>query len=213
MSFSKILLTSALLLTSAPFATKAMAMDAPAVSKDAAAQPSGVYQIDPRHTSVIWKVWHMGVSHYTARFDKTSGTLNFDPKDPTKSKLDIAIETSSVNTGLPDFDKEIAGPKFLGGDKTPQIKFVSTKIDKTGDNTGKVTGELTLNGVSKPVTLDVIFNGAIKHPMKPASVLGFSGTTTIKRSDFNIVEYIPMIGDEVQITVDTEFLQDAPKNP
>ena len=213
MRFSKILLTTALLLASAP----AMAqMPAIVVSKDVAAQPAGVYEMDSRHTSVTWKVLHMGVSNYTARFNKVEGTLNFNPADPTKSVLNAKIETASVDTGLPDFNKEIAGPKFLGGDKTPTITFDSTQITKTGADTGKVTGNLTLNGVTKPVTLDVKFYGGIVHPMGKGHDLGFSATTKIKRSDFNITEYIPMVGDEIEIAIETEFLKgatEAPKKP
>lgn len=203
MRLTKILLTTAIL----AFSTPAFAqMAAPEVIKDTAKLPGGVYKIDPTHTSVTWKVLHMGVSDYTARFNTVSGELNFDAKDPTKSTVKIMIPASSVDTGNPDFNKEIAGPKFLGGDKTPNITFASTKVEKTGADTGKVTGNLTMNGVTKPVVLDVKFYGGIIHPMGKGHDLGFSATTTIKRSDFGVMEYIPMVGDEVKIAVETEFL-------
>lgn len=210
MSFSKILLTSALLLTATPALAQ---MPAPVVSKDASAQPSGIYKIDPTHTSVTWKVMHMGVSDYTARFDKVDGELNFNSADPTKSTVKITIPASSVSTGNPDFDKEIAGAKFLGGDKHPNITFVSTKVTKTGADTGKVTGDLTLNGITKPVTLDVKFHGGIVHPMGKGHDLGFAATTTFKRSDFNVSNYIPMVGDEIKLAVETEFLNEKTPAP
>lgn len=210
MSLSKILLTSALLLVAAPAMAQTPAIT---VSKDAAAQPSGLYKLDPTHTSVVWKVLHMGVSKYTARFDKVDGTLEFNPADPTKSVLKVQIPTASVSTGNADFDKEIAGPKFLGGDKTPTITFDSTQITKTGPDTGTVTGNLTLNGVTKPVTLDVTFYGGIVHPMGMGHDIGFSAKTKFKRSDFNVVQYVPMVGDEVEIAIETEFLKGATESP
>lgn len=206
MSFSKILLASAVLFTATPALAQ---MAAPVVDKNPAKQPAGLYKIDPSHTSVIWKVMHMGISDYTAKFSKVDGELTFDPADVTKSKVSISIPTSSVVTGLPDFDKEIAGPKFLGGDKTPNITFVSTSVVKTDDDEGKVTGNLTLNGVTKPVTLDVDFYGGIVHPMNQKHALGFSAETTIKRSDFGVNYGIPMVGDEVKIEIETEFHQAA----
>lgn len=206
MNFSKILLTSALALLAMP----AMAQDAPKsdFTKDVAAQSSGKYTIDGRHTSVIWKVMHMNASNYTARFDKVDAELNFDSKDPTKSTLKVTIPTSSVNTGLADFDKEI-GKEFLGGG---DITFVSTSVKKTDDDEGQVTGNLTMNGVTKPVTLDVDFNGGFTHPMKPVRDLGFSAETKIKRSDFNVAPHLPtaVLGDEIEIEIETEFFQDIP---
>ncbi|PZP56031.1 MAG: polyisoprenoid-binding protein [Micavibrio aeruginosavorus] len=210
MSVSKILLTSALLLTAAPAFAQ---MPSPAVNKDPSQQPQGIYKIDPRHTSVIWKVMHMGISDYTAKFSKVDGELVFDPNDVTKSKVSITIPASSVETGLPDFDKEIAGEKFFGGDKNPNITFVSTSVKKTGDDEGEVTGNLTLNGITKPVTLDVEFYGGIDHPMMKARALGFSAETTIKRSDFGVTYGIPMVGDEVKIEIETEFHQTATEAP
>lgn len=206
MKISKILLASALVLVSAP----AMAqMAAPVVNKDPAAQTPGIYKMDPRHTSVTWKVMHMGVSGYTARFSKADGELTFDPKDVTKSTVKVSIPTASVETGDPKFNAEIAGDKFLGEAKTPVITFASTAVQKTGADTGRVTGNLTLNGVTKPVTLDTKFYGGIDHPMMKGRDIGFSATTTIKRSDFGISNYIPLVGDDVQIAIETEFLQAA----
>jgi len=203
MRLTQILMSSAILLIAAP----AMAqMAAPVVNKDPAAQPAGVYKMDPRHTSVTWKVMHMGVSDYTARFSKADGELTFDPKDVTKSSVKVSIPTDSVSTGDPKFDEEIAGDKFLGKAKTPNITFVSTSITKTGADTGTVTGNLTLNGVTKPVTLDTKFYGGIDHPMMPGRDLGFSATTTIKRSEFKVMYGIPLVGDEVKISIETEFM-------
>ena len=203
-------MTSALLLMASP----AMAqMPAITVTKDAAAQPAGLYKLDPTHTSVTWKVLHMGVSKYTARFSEVEGTLDFNSADVTKSKLKVKIPTASVSTGNPKFDTEIAGAKFLGGDKTPTITFDSTKIVKTGADTGTVTGDLTLNGVTKPVTLDVTFYGGIVHPMGKGHDIGFSAKTKFKRSDFKITEYIPMVGDEIEVAIETEFLKEATEAP
>ncbi len=205
MNVSKILLSSTLILISAP----AMAQMIGPLSKDPAAQPNGIYKIDPKHTSVTWKVWHMGTSHYTSRFSKVDGELSYDPKDLTKSSVKITIDPASVDTGLPDFNKEIAGEKFLGGDKHPAITFDSTAVTKTGATTGTVTGNLSINGVTKPVTLDVTFNGGLDNNIMGAHDIGFSAKGKINRSDFGVNYGIPMVSDEVTIDIETEFLQKA----
>lgn len=187
----------------------AFAQEAPKVSKDAAAQPAGLYELDPSHTSVVWKVKHMGVSNYTARFNKISGTMNFDPKNIEKSTVDIRIDPTSVDTGSTSFNEEIAGEKFFNSGKHKDLTFKSTKVEKTGTDKGRITGDLTFNGVTKPVVLDVTFNGAITNPMKKVADLGFSATTTIKRSDFGVTQYVPMVGDDVTVAIETEFLKKA----
>ncbi len=204
MTFYKAALTTALLLMTTP----AMAQVGE-LSKDPYAQPNGIYKIDPKHTSVTWKVWHMGASHYTARFSKVDGELDYNQKDPTKSKVKVTIPASSVDTGMKDFDEEIAGKQFFGGDKNPDITFESVSIVKTGADKGKIEGRLTLNGITRPVFLDVKFNGGLMNKMLGAHDMGFSATTVIKRSDFNVNYGIPMVSDEVEIAIETEFLQKA----
>ena len=171
------------------------------------AAPEGNYKLDPTHASVTWSLSHAGLSNYTARFDTISGTLNFTPDVPQNSRVDIRIDPKSVNTGLPEFDEEIAtSGNYLDTDKYPEIRFVSTDIKIIGDAAGLITGDLTLKGVTKPVTLEVIFNGAGKSFGNPGKTLGFSATTTFKRSDYDMGHLIAFgIGDDVTLRIETEF--------
>ncbi|MEP3888848.1 MAG: YceI family protein [Hellea sp.] len=178
----------------------------PPVIKPSAA-PAGNYKLDPTHASVTWSLSHAGLSNYTARFDTISGALNFTPDAPQDSRVDIRIDPKSVNTGLTEFDEEIAtSGNYFDADTFPEIRFVSTDINITGEAAGLITGDLTLKGVTKPVTLDVIFNGAGKSFGNPGKTLGFSATTTFKRSDYNMGHLIAFgIGDEVTLRIETEF--------
>jgi len=171
------------------------------------AAPAGNYKLDPTHASVNWSLSHAGLSNYTARFDTISGALNFNPESPENSTVDIRIDPKSVNTGLPKFNEEIAtSGNYFDADKFPEIKFVSTDIKLTGEATGLITGDLTVKGVTKPVTLDVVFNGAGKSFGNPGKTLGFSATTKFLRSDYNMGHLVSFgIGDEVTLRIETEF--------
>ena len=177
----------------------------PVVSPTAA--PAGNYKLDPTHASVNWSLSHAGLSNYTARFDTISGALNFNPDTPENSIVDIRIDPKSVNTGLPKFDEEIAtSGNYFDANQFPEIKFVSTDIKLTGEATGMITGDLTLKGVTKPVTLDVTFNGAGKSFGNPGKTLGFSATTKFLRSDYNMGHLVAFgIGDEITLQIETEF--------
>lgn len=179
--------------------------------------PAGTYKIDPTHASLTWKVLHMGMSNYTARFKKVDADITFDPADVTKSKVVATIDPKSIETDYPnkepDFNKELAeGDKWFNAAKFPSIKFESTKIEKTGGTTGKIHGNLTFMGVTKPVTLNAEFVGGYeKMPMMNVPAMGFSASTTIKRSEWGMSNYIPMIGDDVKIQIEAEFRQEAAK--
>lgn len=179
---------------------------APATAKDISAQPSGAYGSEPTHTSVYFKYGHQGYSVYNARFDKVNIDLNFDAKSPTKSSVNANIETASVSTGLPSFDKEMAD-KFFLGQANPTITFKSTKLVQTGAASGKMTGDLTFRGVTKPVTLDVTFNKGGIHMFAKKPVLGFSAHGFVNRSDFGFADYIPYITDKVEISIEAEMIQ------
>ncbi len=174
--------------------------------------PSGTYVLDPTHASIVWKVNHMGLSNYTARFTKFDATLNFDAAAPQNSTLTVTIDPRSVRTDYPfpkqeDFDAKIAGEAFLNSAQHPEIKFVSTKVERLTETTGKVYGNLTLNGVTKPISLDVTLNGAKTHPMRGGGALGFSAATSFNRSDFGVKNLVPVVGDEVTVLIEAEFLE------
>jgi polyisoprenoid-binding protein YceI len=172
------------------------------------AAPSGEYVLDPTHVSVLWSLSHTGLSNYTARFDSVSGALDFDPENPVNSQLDVRIDPRSVSTGLPDFDETLASSgNYFDADNYPEIRFVSTSARVTGTNRGTVTGNLTLRGVTKPVTLEVVYNGAGRSFGNPGKTLGFSAVGKFKRSDFGMDYLITLgnIGDEITLRIEAEF--------
>lgn len=204
-SFRSIALGAALLCMTA--ITPALAQTTPLSE-----MPAGIYVADPAHTSVTFKVNHLGLSNYTARFAKVEAEVDFNPATPTASKLKVSIDPTSVRTDYPtpeekDFDKKLGtDAAWLNATKFPTITFASTAIEKTGDTTGKLTGDLTFLGVTKPVTLDVTFNGAYaKAPFSEIPALGFSAQGKIKRSDWGFDTYVPNIGDDVELIIETEL--------
>lgn len=207
---------TALMTAALMFATLAAA---PAYANDMTAwkdMPAGVYTVDKTHASLTWKVSHAGLSNYTARFKSYDAEINFDPADITKSsvsaKIDPAtLETDYVATAEKDFNKNlITKEEWFNAGKFPEITFKSTKIEVTGENTGKIHGDLTFLGVTKPVTLDATFNGAYAlQPFSKKPTMGFSATGSLNRSDFGMSTYVPMIGDKVDIIIEAEFAKNS----
>lgn len=179
---------------------------APIVSAAAAAAP-GNYVLDPAHASVTWSLSHSGLSNYTARFETISGSLDFNPSAPESSSVDIRIDPASVKTGLPKFDETLAfESKYFDANTYPEIRFVSTSAIASTDSAGTVTGDLTFRGVTKPITLDVTYNGAGKSFGHPGDTLGFSAMGKLTRSDFGLTTLTNFgIGDEVTLRIEAEF--------
>ena len=174
--------------------------------------PAGIYKMDVHHASLTWKVKHVGLSNYTARFKTFDAAITFDPADIEKSSVKATIDPTSLETDYAptaevNFNKELGtSDKWLNAGKFPTITFTSTRVERTGENTGKIYGDLSLLGVTKPVVLDAVFNGAyLVQPFNNLPTLGFSATTSIKRSDWGLTTYVPAIGDEVQIIIEAEF--------
>ena len=181
----------------------ALAFNAPSTALDGV--PSGAYVIDPGHTSVNFGISHLGFSSYQGRFNTIAGSLNFDAKAPEKSSLTVTIDAASIDTNHTELEGKLKGADWFDTAKFPTATFPSTKVEKLTDTTGKLTGDLTLHGVTKPVTLDVTFNGAGNNPFANVPQLGFSAKGSIKRSDFGIAQYLPAIGDEVSIMIESEL--------
>ncbi len=186
------------------FATAALANPA---SQDPAKVPAGNYVLDKRHASLLVKVPHMGgFSKFTMRFDRLDGSFTYDPATWGTTKVTITADPTSINTGLPDFDKTIAGPSYFDSAKYPAITFVTTQAEGT-DGKGTVTGDLTFHGVTKPVVLDVTFNGVGPGMMGAGTRIGFSGTTHMKRSDFGVTTMSQFAGDELDLLFEVEFVK------
>ena len=187
-------------------------MMAPA-SKDPAAAATGSYMLDSRHASVIARIAHGGgTSFSTFRFDAVSGSLDWNGAKPESSKVSIKVDPKSINSPVAGFAAELAGERYLNVAKFPTASFVSTSIKRTGPTTGVITGDLTLMGVTKPVTVTANLVGAGKG-MRGNAVAGFSGSTKFKRSDFGFTAMMGPIGDEVELIIDLEFGMPAPAAP
>ena len=162
------------------------------------------YVLDNPHTQIFFTVEHMGYSHSTGSFTDYTGSFKFDPENPTAGSTEVTIQTASLNMGHATWKEHVQGPKMLNVEKFPTMTFKSTKVEKTGDKTAKMTGDLTLLGVTKPVTLDVTLNKCEPHPFNKKDACGFDATGSLKRSDFGMAEGIPMVSDEVQLRITVE---------
>ena len=168
---------------------------------------AGTYTLDPTHTQVVFSWNHFGYSNPTAQFGKVEGTLNFDEANPTKASVEVKIPLASVNSNVPKLDEHLQKDEFFDSAKYPDATFKSTKVEKgAGKNKLKVIGDLTLHGVTKPVVLDVTVNKVGEHPMRKAPAAGFEASTTVKRSDFGISKYVPMVSDEIKIHITSEAI-------
>ena len=185
----------------------------PLGTRDAAKVTAGTYTVDHEHTLVRWKVDHLGITPYFGLFGQITGSLTLDPKNPNAAKVDVTIPVAKVLTASPGLTAHLlrapaqAGgkPDFFGP-APADAKFVSTRVvlDDDGDE-ATVTGNLTLNGVTKPVTLDVDFHGAGTNPMNKKDTIGFEAEAKIRRSDFGVAAFIPFVSDEVELKIHAAF--------
>jgi polyisoprenoid-binding protein YceI len=175
--------------------------------------PAGEYKVDLSHASIVWKVSHLGLSNYVARFTEFDAAIDYNASDIEKSQVTVSINPMSIQTAYPnaaekDFDSVLATEKsWFNASTYSSINFVSTSIDMTTENTAVMKGNLTFLGVTKDVLLDVVFNGAmIKQPFSGKPTMGFSATTSIERSEFGMSKYVPSIGNNVEIMIEGEFV-------
>jgi polyisoprenoid-binding protein YceI len=188
--------------SAALFVTPALAQE---VSHDPAAVQEGAYSLEPAHTRVLFSVSHLGFTTWYGEFTKVSGTLNLVPKSVAKSTLEVHIATDSISTNNATVDGELKGAQWFDAAQFPEIVFKADKIAATGKGTGTVTGTLTLHGVTKPVTLAVKFNGAGVNPLDKKYTAGFEVSGKIKRSDFGVKTYVPLVGDDVDLIISAGF--------
>ena len=167
------------------------------------------YELDPNHTRIDFSWTHFGFSHPMGRFDRFDGDFRFDPADPTKSSVTVTIPVSSIDTGVAKLDAHLQTADFFDVANYPTATFKSTRVERAGEHGLKVTGDLTLHGVTKPVVLDVVINKIGPHPMAGRAAAGFDATTTIKRSDFGISNYVPNVSDEIRLSISTEAMVPA----
>ena len=207
-------LSACILMAHAGFSQAAFAANETPAATEAKA---GAYKLDKAHASLIFRVNHLGFSQYTARFRRFDAELQFDPAKPAAMRVSATVDPASIETDFPDpakldFNAELRGDKFLDTVKFPAITFRSTAVELTGANTARVKGELALHGVTRPMALDVTFNGGYAgHPMDPQSRIGFSARGVLKRSEFGMIYGIPAPGttmgvsDAVEVQIEAEF--------
>lgn len=180
--------------------------------------PAGTYRLDKAHASVNFRIDHLGLSHYTARFTGLDATLTLDPKRPQASSVTATIDARTLQTNYPDaetldFDAQLTGPDWLDAGRYPEITYRSTAVELTGPDTARITGDLTLHGVTRPVVLNAKFNGGYaSNAMDPSgSRIGFSAQGKLRRSEFGLSAGIPApgstfgVGDEIEVLIEAEF--------
>lgn len=179
----------------------------------AAAQPAlgpddiqaGTYTIDTKETLVRYTVMHMGFTEYWGTFPGATGTLAIDPKSLAATRLDVSVPVVGVETTNRELNGELFSDEFFDGERYPTLHFVATNVMRTGTVTAKMTGDLTMHGITKQVVLDVTFVGAGPNYFSKVPTVGFKAEGTVKRSDFGLGKYVPIVSDDTKITIAAAF--------
>jgi len=198
------------------FRAPALALAAALLAGSAAAQPPpgiqglegvkpGVYVIDTKETLVRYATVHMGLNEFWGTFPGATGRLTIDPANLAAAKLDVTVPIATVETTNRELNGEFFSDEFFDAEKYPTMHFVSTGITRTGERTAKVAGNLSLHGITKPVVLDVTFNGAGPNAFSKVLTLGFRAEGVVKRSDFGLGKYVPIVSDATTIAISAAF--------
>jgi polyisoprenoid-binding protein YceI len=163
------------------------------------------YQLERTHVDLLFALNHAGFSQKHGSFRQLDATLVYDAQKPEASQVKVTVKTDSLDTADQARDKDVKGPLFLDAEKFPQMTFSSTRVTRSGDRTLKVEGNLTLHGVTRPLVLEAKLNQLAPNPFDKRPTIGFTATGALHRSDFGINRFVPVIGDEVTITIDAEF--------
>jgi len=206
-------LNTLLLPLAVALALSACTQDNPAVSASQSASApavapitgvSGTYALDPRHTDVIAQWNHFGFSNPSLHFGQVQGKIVFDADNVAASSVEATIPLAGLEAYIPAFNEHLRSADFFAADTFPEVTFKSTAVEAAGINQLKVTGDLTIKGITKPAVLEVSINGFGEHPMSKRPTAGFDAVTTIKRSDFDMGAYVPNVSDEIQLRITTE---------
>jgi polyisoprenoid-binding protein YceI len=183
------------------------------VNPTEATVPAGQYALDPHHWSIVFDVDHLHYTRFVMRFDRASARLDWQHtlEDAT---VQVDIDAASLDTNVGILDRMVKGAQMLDAQRYPQIRFVSTRFERTGEANGKLmgilTGNLTIRGATQPVTLDVTFNGYAPNPLTKQPTLGFSAHGTFSRSAFGLTTWYPAVGDAIDVRIEAEFEQPPP---
>ncbi|MEJ5314612.1 MULTISPECIES: YceI family protein [Anaerolinea] len=176
------------------------------------------WQIDTAHTQIQFTVRHLMISKVRGWFEKFSGTVNLDENNLENTTVDVIIDAASINTREPQRDAHLRSADFLDVEHHPQLTFKSTRVERTGENTARLYGDLTIRGMTRPVVLDVTFNGMLTNPWGMTSA-GFSASTRINRKDWGLEWNVALeaggwlVGDEVEIAIEAELIKVSAEQP
>lgn len=188
-------------------ASPLLAQDQPVPAKkmQPAEIQAGNYRVEGNHTQVFFSISHFGFNPYFGLFGDASGSLKLDTAKLENSQVKVSIPVASLQTSSAKLTQDLPGEPWFNSAQFPTISFESISVKRTGEATADIAGNLTLHGVTKPVTLKASFVGGGANPMSKAATIGFKATTQIKRSDFGMTTYVPMIGDEVSLKISVAF--------
>ena len=188
------------------FKTTAIAF---ALAGGAAFAAPQAYTFDTSHSQVVFTYEHLGFSTTTGMFSGIQGTIEFDADAPAKSSVNVSFPVTSLTTGDDARTEHLLSPDFFGAKEAPEVTFKSTSIEVTGDKTTLITDDLTINGVTKSVVLDTVMNQQGQHPMMDKPWMGFTATTKLLRSDFDMGAFAPAVSDEIEVKLSVEAQQAA----
>lgn len=206
-----LLLAGAVALSALPTVTSSAQQAPPMPSKDPAMVKAGTYTADPVHTLVGWRINHLGLNDYFGIFGDVTGTLEIDPADPATAKLDVTIPVATITTASARLEEHLmrpgkdgGQPDFFGPDPAP-ARFVSKSVTRTGENSAQIVGDLTFNGVTKPVAIIAELTGVGPNPLNKVETIGFEGRAIMRRSDFGLTTFLPVLGDEIELDITAAF--------
>ena len=179
------------------------------VSQSETRVPPGQYELDPHHWSITFDVDHFKYSRFTMRLDRATAEIDWDEGGFDRSSVAATIDAASVDTNVPLLDKLVKGADMFDVARYPQIRFVSTHFERTGDARGTLTGDLTIRGTTQPVTLDVTFNGFAPDPLTKQDTLGFSAEGHFSRARFGLSTWFPAVGDDVNVRIQAEVVRQS----
>ncbi|MCL1067194.1 YceI family protein [Shewanella olleyana] len=201
--FTKLLITSIALLS----LTSCVSWVTPSVESELVELQSGEYQLDENHAALIFKIQHLGLSTYVGRFNQFDAALNFDPKNMSAATLNAVVDINSIDINNSDLAETLQEDTWFDSTQYPQAVFTSHTVTPISDTSFNFTGDLTLRGVTKPVTFKATFHGGADNWMTGKYTVGFSAVGQINRSDFGMSSYIPIVGDEIDLEIYAEFLK------
>lgn len=176
------------------------------VTADLSAVPSGKYALDSSHGYITFTYSHLGFSNPRVGFNSFDAVLDLDTGNPENSTVEVTIDATSIDSRVAEFNEHLNGADFFNTAEYPTITFKSTKVEATGDNTFDVTGDLTILGTTKPVTLATTINKADNHPLRNVPTVGVSASTKLMRSEWGLGAYVPAVSDEVELSIEVELL-------